>query len=65
MKKNLKRGPWTRDELTRLRRTYGNSKTAYVALCLGRPVGNVKKRANRMGLKKTAYYRKAVLHRSK
>ena len=52
-KKKPAKGIWTKAEITLLKKMFPNNLTAKVAAKLGRPVDNVKKKASRMGLKKT------------
>jgi len=52
-KKKPAKGIWTKAETTLLKKMFPNNLTAKVAAKLGRPVDNVKKKASRMGLKKT------------
>ncbi len=54
------RGSWTRDDVKQLKRLFPNRPTADVAADLGRPTDAVKKKASRMGLKKSARYLKSL-----
>ncbi len=54
------RGSWTRDDVKQLKRLFPNRPTADVAADLGRPTEAVKKKASRMGLKKSARYLKSL-----
>lgn len=55
-KKNLYRGPWERDDLRKLKKLFPKYSTADVAEELGRPTEATKKRASRLGLKKSKKY---------
>jgi len=59
-KKKLIKGQWTKKDLGQLRKLFGNNSTAQVAAELGRPLDAVKKKASRMGLKKTKSYLKKL-----
>jgi len=59
-KKKLKKGLWTKSELSQLRKLFPNNPTAKVAAKLGRPTDAVKKKASRMGLRKTKKYMKSL-----
>jgi len=54
--KKLKRGTWTKEDIKKLRKIFGNNPTVEVAAELGRPVEAVKKFASRLGLRKTRKY---------
>ena len=54
------RGTWTPDDLRTLKKQFGNHATAEVADDLGRPTDAVKKKASRMGLRKTKTYMKKL-----
>jgi hypothetical protein len=53
-------GTWTKDDVKLLRKLYGSNPTADVAKQLKRGVDAVKKKAARMGLKKTKTYMKKL-----
>lgn len=53
--------PWTKDELRKLTKLYPNTSNADISLKLGRTVDCVRKKAQRMGLQKSAKYRKKCL----
>ncbi len=57
--KSLK-GTWSSGDLKILKQQFPNTATAKVAAKLGRPVDAVKKKASRMGLKKTKKYMKSL-----
>ena len=59
-RKKLVKGVWTRDDLKTLRKLFSNTATADVAAKLNRPTEAVKKKASRMGLKKSKRYMKSL-----
>lgn len=59
-KKKLKKGLWAKSELSQLKKLFPNNPTAKVAAKLGRPTDAVKKKASRMGLRKTKKYMKSL-----
>ena len=59
-KKKLVKGLWSKSELALLRKLFPNNPTAKVATKLKRPLSNVKKKASRIGLKKTKKYLKSL-----
>lgn len=59
-KKRGKKGLWTKAEVNRLKKLYSKNSTADVAKKLGRGVDAVKKKASRMGLKKTKSYLRSI-----
>jgi hypothetical protein len=59
-KKKLVKGLWSKSEISLLKKLFQNNPTAKVAAKLGRPVEAVKKKASRMGLKKTKKYLKSL-----
>ncbi len=59
-KKKLTKGLWTKDDLKVLKSKFSNNATADVAASLGRPTEAVKKKASRMGLRKTKKYMKTL-----
>ncbi|MCP4258960.1 MAG: hypothetical protein GY774_15865 [Planctomycetes bacterium] len=59
-KKKLVKGLWSKSEVSLLKKLFPNSPTAKVAASLGRPTEAVKKKASRMGLKKTKRYMKSL-----
>jgi len=59
-RKKLKKGTWTNQDVRKLRKLFSNKATADVAKALGRPLDAVKKRASRMGLKKTKKYLRSI-----
>jgi hypothetical protein len=60
MAKRIKKGTWTNDDLKVLKRDFGNQRTTEVAKELGRPVDAVKKKASRMGLRKSSKHMKTL-----
>jgi len=54
------RGSWSRDDVKELRKLFPNRPTAEVAAELNRPTEAVKKKASRMGLKKSRRYMKSL-----
>jgi len=59
-KKKLVKGLWSKSEVSLLRKLFQNNPTAKVAAQLGRPTEAVKKKASRMGLKKSKKYLKSL-----
>ena len=59
-RKKMNKGTWTKAEITLLKRMFPDNPTTTVAAKLGRPLENVKKKASRMGLKKTKKYLKTL-----
>ncbi|MFC1765775.1 hypothetical protein ACFL6U_27330 [Planctomycetota bacterium] len=59
-KKKLTKGLWTKDDLKKLRKLFSSNATAEVASKLGRPTEAVKKKASRMGLRKSKTYMKSL-----
>ncbi len=59
-KKKLKKGLWSRGELTLLKKLFPNNPTAQIAAKLGRPNEAVKKKASRMGLRQSKRYLKTL-----
>ncbi len=53
-------GSWTRDDVKRLKKLFSSRPTADVAAVLGRPTTAVKKKASRMGLRKSGRYMKSL-----
>jgi hypothetical protein len=60
MARNQRRGSWTKDDVKELKKLFPNRPTAEVAAELGRPTEAVKKKASRMGLKKSRRYMKGL-----
>jgi hypothetical protein len=59
-KKKLIKGLWSKSELNLLKKLFPNNPTAQIAAKLGRPTDAVKKKASRMGLRKTKKYMKSL-----
>ena len=59
-KKKLIKGTWTQDDLKMLKKLFPSNPTAEVAAQLCRPTEAVKKKASRMGLRKTKRYMKTL-----
>ena len=59
-KRNLTKGLWTKADLNLLKKLFLNRPTAEVSARLGRPNEAVKKKASRMGLKKSPRYMKSL-----
>ena len=56
----LKKGLWSKGELTKLKTLFPNNPTAKISAALGRPNDAVKKKASRMGLRKSRNYLKKL-----
>jgi len=59
-KKKLVKGLWSKSEVALLRKLFPSNPTAKVAAKLGRSLDTVKKKASRMGLKKSKKYLKSL-----
>jgi len=59
-KKKLVKGLWSKSEVALLRKLFPNNPTTKVAARLGRSPDTVKKKASRIGLKKTKKYLKSL-----
>ncbi len=59
-KKKLVKGPWTKIDVNTLKKLFPGHPTAEIAAKLGRPTEAVKKRASRMGLRKSKKYMKSL-----
>ena len=59
-KKKLVKGLWSKREVALLRKLFPSNPTAKVAAKLGRSLDTVKKKASRMGLKKSKKYLKTL-----
>lgn len=59
-RKSLVKGMWSKDDLKELRRLFPTHATAEVASHLGRPTEAVKKKASRMGLRKSRNYMRSL-----
>lgn len=59
-RKKLKKGLWSKGELNLLKKLFSNNPTAKISARLGRPNDAVKKKASRMGLRKSKRYLKSL-----
>jgi hypothetical protein len=59
-KKKVVKGLWSKSEVALLRKLFPSNPTAKVAAKLGRSLDTVKKKASRMGLKKSKKYLKSL-----
>ncbi len=59
-KKKLVKGLWSKSEVSLLKKLFPSNPTAEVAARLVRTLDTVKKKASRMGLKKTKKYLKSL-----
>ena len=59
-KKKVTKGLWSKSEVALLKKLFPNNSTATVAAKLGRSRDTVKKKASRMGLKKSKKYMKSL-----
>ena len=59
-KKKVVKGLWSKSEVALLRKLFPSNPTTKVAARLGRSLDTVKKKASRMGLKKTKKYLKSL-----
>lgn len=59
-KKKLVKGLWSKSEVASLKKLFSNNPTAKIAAGLGRSLDTVKKKASRMGLKKSKKYLKSL-----
>jgi len=59
-KKKLVKGLWSKSEVSLLKKLFPNNPTTKVAAGLGRSTETVKKKASRMGLKKSKKYLKSL-----
>ena len=59
-KKKVVKGLWSKSEVALLRKLFSSNPTAKVAAKLGRSLDTVKKKASRIGLKKTKKYLKSL-----
>lgn len=58
--KKLTKGLWTKSDISTLKKLFPNNPTAKIAEKLGRPTDAVKKKASRMGLRKSKKYMKSL-----
>ncbi|OHB83945.1 MAG: hypothetical protein A2Z38_02380 [Planctomycetes bacterium RBG_19FT_COMBO_48_8] len=59
-KKKLIKGLWSKSELSLLKKLFPSNPTAKIAAKLNRPNDAVKKKASRMGLRKSQKYMKSL-----
>lgn len=59
-KKRAIKGVWTKSDLNLLKKLFPNNPTAKIAAKLGRATDAVKKKASRMGLRKSKRYMKSL-----
>jgi len=59
-KKKLIKGLWTKSDLSLLKKLFPKNPTATIAAKLKRPTDAVKKKASRMGLRKSKKYMKTL-----
>ncbi len=59
-KKKLIKGLWSKSDISLLKKLFSNNSTAKIAAKLGRPTEAVKKKASRMGLRKSKRYMKSL-----
>jgi hypothetical protein len=59
-KKKLIKGLWSKSELGLLKKLFPTNPTAQIAANLKRPTDAVKKKASRMGLRKSKKYMKSL-----
>jgi hypothetical protein len=59
-KKKIVKGLWSKSEVALLRKLFPSNPTAKVAAKLGRSLDTVKKKASRIGLKKSKKYLKSL-----
>ena len=57
--KKLIKGIWSKSDTSQLKKLFPNHPTAQVAAKLGRPTETVKKKASRLGLRKSRKYLKS------
>lgn len=59
-RKKLVKGLWSKSEVNLLKKLFSSKPTAEIAAELGRPTEAVKKKASRMGLRKSKRYMKSL-----
>jgi hypothetical protein len=59
-RKKLTKGLWTKSDISTLKKLFPNNPTAKIAEKLERPTDAVKKKASRMGLRKSKKYMKSL-----
>ncbi len=58
--KKLIKGLWSKGDISTLKKLFPNNPTAKIAAKLGRPTDAVKKKASRMGLRKSKKHMKSL-----
>ncbi len=58
--KKAVKGLWTKADINQLKKLFPSNPTASIAAKLGRPTEAVKKKASRMGLRKSKKYMKSL-----
>jgi hypothetical protein len=59
-KRKVTKGLWSKSDINLLKKLFPNNATAAIAKKLGRPTDAVKKKASRMGLRKSKKYMKSL-----
>ena len=59
-KRKAIKGVWSKSDVSLLKKLFANNPTAKIAARLGRPTDAVKKKASRMGLRKSRRYMKSL-----
>jgi hypothetical protein len=59
-KKRVTKGLWSKSDISLLKKLFPNNATAKIAKRLRRPTDAVKKKASRMGLRKSKKYMKSL-----
>ena len=59
-RKKATKGLWSKSDVSLLRKLFPSNPTAKIAARLGRPTDAVKKKASRMGLRKSKKYMKSL-----
>lgn len=59
-RKKLTKGLWSKSDISLLKKLFPSNATAKIAKKLGRPTDAVKKKASRMGLRKSKKYMKSL-----
>jgi len=59
-RKKAEKGLWSKSEVSLLKKLFANNPTAGIAAKLGRPTEAVKKKASRMGLRKSKKYMRSL-----
>ena len=59
-RRKLTKGLWSKSDISLLKKLFPSNATAKIAKKLGRPTDAVKKKASRMGLRKSKKYMKSL-----